>query len=273
MTATSAQQDSGGLSKSAWPKPPAFSSKVDEREFLKFRLAQAFRIFGKQGYDEGIAGHITVRDPIKPDCFWVNPYGVHFKQIQPSDLLLVDHDGNVLDESGPNRILNEAAFMIHSAIHRRPDVMCAAHTHSIYGRAYCALGKELDIITQDSCAFYNDHAVYTQFNGLVLDKEEGAHIATALGNKKNHGLLVATDSIEATVSFYMSLERCCQVQLLADAAAAGRGQDTLKIPEEQAYDTWKKTGNGRVGWFAAQPEFALLEATEGVKFKFQAKVE
>lgn len=57
---------------------------------------------------------------------------------------------------GPNRRLNAAAFMIHSAIHAaRPEVMCAAHSHSIYGRAFCALGRELDVISQDACAFYN----------------------------------------------------------------------------------------------------------------------
>lgn len=81
--------------------------------------------------------------------------GMHFTLIQPSDLILVDHQGNILDESGPVRLLNTAAFMIHSAIHAaRPDVLCAAHSHSIHGRAFSTLGKELDIITQDSCAFY-----------------------------------------------------------------------------------------------------------------------
>ena len=76
--------------------------------------------------------------------------------IQPSDLLLVDHHGTVqAAESGPNKLLNKAAFMIHSSIHAaRPDTNCAAHTHSVYGRAFSTLGKELDIITQDSCAFY-----------------------------------------------------------------------------------------------------------------------
>ena len=75
--------------------------------------------------------------------------------------------------------------MIHSAIHKaRPDVMCAAHSHSIYGRSFCTLGRELDITTQDSCAFYNDQVVYEQFNGVVLAEEEGHNIARTLGNKK-----------------------------------------------------------------------------------------
>ncbi|KAJ6615332.1 class II aldolase/adducin N-terminal [Mycena sp. CBHHK59/15] len=215
------------------PTPPVFTTKLEEREFLKFRLAQALRIFGNRGYDEGLAGHITVRDPIRTDCFWVNPFGLHFKLIQPSDLLLVDHKGAILEESGqkdgPFRLLNTAAFMIHSAIHTaRPDALCAAHSHSTYGKAFAALGKTLDTISQDACAFHNDHVLYKLYNGIVLDEVEGAAITAALGSKKaailqNHGLLVATASIEATVHFYIALERACQVQLLADTAAAAHG--------------------------------------------------
>ncbi|KAF7349622.1 Aldolase-II domain-containing protein [Mycena sanguinolenta] len=254
------------------PTPPVFATKPEEREYLKFRLAQALRIFGNRGFDEGLAGHITVRDPIRPDCFWVNPFGLHFKLIQPEDLLLVDHKGQILEESGqkngPFRILNIAAFMIHSAIHAaRPDVICAAHSHSMYGKAFSSLGKKLDPISQDACAFYGDHAVYTQFNGIVLEEAEGLAIAEALGNKKaailqNHGLLVVGSTIEATVRFYIALERACQVQLLAEAAGT-----PLKINDEQAKETGKLIGRQQGGWLSGTMEFMVLEREEGVKFQ------
>ena len=44
-----------------FPQPPKFDDKLQEREYLKGRLAAAFRIFGQRGFDEGVAGHITVR--------------------------------------------------------------------------------------------------------------------------------------------------------------------------------------------------------------------
>ena len=135
--------------------PPIFSDKYEDREYLKGRLAAAFRIFGKYGYDEGVAGHITVRDPVDPTTFWVNPFGMAFSLIKRSDLIQVNDKGKVIG-GGPIRLLNIAAFMIHGAIHeRRPDVMCAAHSHTVYGRSFCSLGRELDIITQDACSFYN----------------------------------------------------------------------------------------------------------------------
>ncbi|KAJ3521871.1 hypothetical protein NMY22_g12131 [Coprinellus aureogranulatus] len=261
------------------PKPPVFASKEDERGFLKFRLAQAFRIFGSLGYNEGVAGHITVRDPVRPDCFWVNPFGLHFSLIQPSDLLLVDHAGGIQvrlqEESGPRRMLNTAAYMIHSAIHTsRPDVLCAAHTHSIHGKSFSSLGIPLDMLNQDACAFYNDIVLYNQFNGVVLDEDEGQHIAETLGKKKaailqNHGLLVATNSIEATVFFYIALERACQAQLMADAAAEARGGRPIRIPDEQAHKTCKTNGSLMAGWFQGLTEFGLLEAKEGRDFSSQ----
>ena len=79
------------------PGPPKFETVDQERRHRKERLAAAFRLFAKFGFDEGVAGHITVRDPERPDCFWVNPFGVHFGQIHASDLILVDHTGAVIE--------------------------------------------------------------------------------------------------------------------------------------------------------------------------------
>ncbi|KAG1730720.1 class II aldolase/adducin domain-containing protein [Suillus occidentalis] len=257
------------------PLPPSFSDPFEHRAFLKFRLAQAYRIFAKYGYDEGVAGHITVRDPIRPDCYWVNPWGVHFKLIQPEMLLLVNHEGKIQEkESGPSRFLNRAAYMIHSAIHEaRPDVICAAHSHTTYAKAFSALGVPLDPITQDSCAFYEDHALYSEFRGIVDDREEGLAIAAALGSNKaailqNHGILVATESIEATVFFFISMEKCCQVQMMADQAAAARGQRTRLIDPETAAETRRILGTDIGGWFDGIPEFQLLEHEEGKRFEY-----
>ena len=114
-------------------------SPVDEQLFRKQRLAAALRIFGRFGFDEGVAGHITVRDPLDPETFWVNPMGRSFKMMRVSDLIRVDHDGNIVEGNG---ILNGAAFTIHSQIHAaRPDVTAAAHAHSIYGKAWASLGR------------------------------------------------------------------------------------------------------------------------------------
>jgi len=207
----------------------------------------------KYGFDEGVAGHITVRDPVDTDSFWVNPFGVSFSLIKKSDLIRVSESGEIL-EGGEVRLLNAAAFMIHANIHKaRPDVNAAAHSHSIYGRSFCSLGKKLDTITQDSCAFHDDHVLYESYNGVVLADEEGKNIAKCLGNKKaalliNHGLLTVGATIEETVFWFVSMEKCCHAQLLADAAASGRGGATVKIGDEEARFTYKTVGTPLAGW-------------------------
>jgi len=261
------------IAKARVPGPPRFTDKHEEREFLKGRLALAFRIFAKFGFDEGVAGHITLRDPVEPDTFWVNPFGVAWPLLRASDLIRVSPEGNVID-GGPVRMLNAAAFMIHHAVHTaRPDINCVAHSHSIYGRTFCALGRPLDITTQDACAFHDDLAFYSSFRGIVLAEEEGLEIAKALGQKKaallmNHGLLTCGKTIEAAVFWFMSLEKCCHTQLMADAAAAGRGGETVKIDEKDAAYTYKTVGTELAGWFSAKPTFDVMESQSAADYKW-----
>src|SRR5256885_9406479 len=145
--------------------PPTFDNVADERQHRKERLAAAFRLFGKFGFEEGVAGHITARDPELTDHFWVNPFAMAFSHIRVSDLILVNDRGEVVEGRHP---VNAAAFAIHSQVHdARPDVIAAAHAHSIYGKAWSSLERELDPITQDACAFYQDHTVFADFTGVV----------------------------------------------------------------------------------------------------------
>lgn len=152
---SSHEHETAGISKQALRKPRVFEDKYEEREYLKGRLAGSFRLFAKYGFDDGVAGHVTLRDPVDPNTFWVNPLGVPFALLKQSDLVQTDHDGNII-AGGPIRVINKAAYLIHAAIHKeRPDVNCAAHCHSLYARTFCAFGKPLDMTTQDACAFYN----------------------------------------------------------------------------------------------------------------------
>src|SRR6476646_7286463 len=201
--------------------PPVFTSVHDERLHRKQRLAAAFRLFSRFGFDEGVAGHITARDPEHLDHFWVNPFGMHFGQIRASDLILVNDRSEVVEGKYP---VNGAAFAIHSQVHAaRPDVVAAAHSHSLHGKAFSSLRKPLATLTQDASAFYGDHAVFDDFTGVVLDLEEGKRIAHTLGDGKavilsNHGLLTVGQTVDAAAWWFITMERTCQAQLLADAA-------------------------------------------------------
>jgi ribulose-5-phosphate 4-epimerase/fuculose-1-phosphate aldolase len=239
-----------------FPEFPTFDSLEDERQHRKERLAAGFRLFAKFGFEEGVAGHITARDPIEPDTFWVNPFGVPFAHVNVSSLIRVSHSGEVVEG---NYHVNEAAFCIHSQVHAaRPDVMAAAHSHSVYGRALSTLGTTLEPITQDVCAFYDDHSLFDDYTGVVTDIEEGKRIAVALGENKavilrNHGLLTVGTSVDSTVFWFISMERSCQVQLAAKAA----GQ-VVHIDAAQAKQTHDYVGSELAGWFSFQPLWAKI---------------
>jgi ribulose-5-phosphate 4-epimerase/fuculose-1-phosphate aldolase len=243
------------------PRPPHFDTPAQERLHRKQRLAAAFRLFSKFGFDEGAAGHITARDPEFTDTFWVNPFGVHFSQVQVSNLIRCDHHGNVVEGDYP---VNAAAFAIHSRVHQtRSDAVAAAHSHSTYGRAWSTLGRLLDPITQDVCAFFKDHAVYDDFGGVAVELDEGQRIANALGPHKaailqSHGLLTVGKTVDEAAWWFITMERSCQVQLLAEAAAARTGAALRTISDVAASQAYSIVGTAQAGWFQFQLLYARI---------------
>lgn len=230
---------------------PHFANVEDERRHRKQRLAAAFRLFGRFGFDEGVAGHITARDPEHRDHFWVNPLGMSFKQIRVRDLILVNDEGEVVEGSWP---VNRAAFAIHSRVHHaRPDVVSAAHSHSVHGKAWSMLHRLLDPLSQDACAFYEDHSLFDDYTGAVFELDEGERIAGALGSNKavilaNHGLLTVGQTVDEAAWWFITMERTCQAQLLAEAAGT-----PVPIDAEQAAKTAGQVGHRKSGWWAFQP--------------------
>jgi ribulose-5-phosphate 4-epimerase/fuculose-1-phosphate aldolase len=240
------------------PHPPtgSYEDPATERLYRKQRLAAAFRIFSKFGFEEGVAGHISMRDPEHLDHFWVNPFMVDFGLISVSDLIRVDSEGNVVEG---DRGVNQAAFAIHSQVHSaRPDIVAAAHSHSIYGRAWSTLGRPLDPLTQDACVFYEDHGLFDDYTGVVFDTEEGKRIAHALGSCKalilrNHGLLTVGKAVDDAVWWFVAMERSCHAQLMAEAAGT-----PVLIDEENARLTREQIGSPLVGWFNFQVLFERI---------------
>ncbi|KAF9890868.1 hypothetical protein FE257_005444 [Aspergillus nanangensis] len=251
--------------------PPIFTDKLDERKYQKQHLAAAFRVFAKQGFDEGVAGHISLRDPINPDHFWINPLSKHFSQIRVSDLVLVNESGTVLP-SGSQQPINGPAFAIHSEIHKaRPDLNAACHAHSVHGKAFSCFGRPLEMLYQDALRFYNDLAVYPRYGGTVLTREEGARIAQALGPTcrsvilQNHGMITCGRTVDEAAFLFVALDRCCHAQIMANAAAACPGWEKRFIGREEAELTHRKSGNSSKMWLAFQPYYdQVVEEDPGV---------
>ncbi|KAH7024776.1 class II aldolase family protein [Microdochium trichocladiopsis] len=210
------------------PGIPNFPSFAEHRTWIKQHMAGVFRHWSREGYIEGISGHISVQDPEFRDAFWFNPYGVHFGLLKASDMVLVNLDGKIIGGNTEWPVINSAGFLIHTEIHKaRPDAAAVVHCHGIYGKAWSVFGRPLEMLTQDTCKFYGDaQAVYDNHGGVVFGPEEGQRIASSLGPNgkgailRNHGLLTVGRTVDEAAFLLTSMERSCHVQLLADAAAA-----------------------------------------------------
>lgn len=251
-------------------KIPTFTDKLEHRQWILKHLAGAFRVFGRKGYTEGSAGHVSVRDPVDPETFWINPLGKHFSLMKVSDLVHVDKYGNVI--GGNLAAVNAAGFKIHSELHKaRPDVNAACHTHSTYGKAYSTFGKPLEMINQDACIFYNNHTVYDDFGGVVLEAEEGIRLANALGDKKaiilqNHGLLTVGETVDEAAYLFTLMEKTCQVQMLADSVDSKYPK--IFVGAEEAAYTYHMTSDPESLYADFQPDFEYeIEMSNGALFK------
>ena len=226
------------------PKLPTFDSVEEERLHRKQRLAAAFRLFGQFGFDEGVAGHITARDPELTDHFWVNPFGMNFRQIRVER----PHARRPQGRRRRGQLARQPRRLLHPlrrSTQARPDAVAAAHSHSIYGKAFSACWhRDSTPITQDACAFYDDHALFEDYTGVVLDLEEGKRIAHALGEHKavilaNHGLLTVGQSVDEAAWWFITMERTCQAQLLAMAAGTPKCSTTRPRNSPTARWGWR----------------------------------
>lgn len=242
-----------------FPRPPVFDNVEDERLHRKQRLAAVCRVFAKYKFEYGFAGHITVRDPEHPDLYWTNPFAMDFGRVRVSDLLLVDHDGNVVQGKWA---VNRAGFVIHSAIHQRhPHVLASCHMHTVNGMAWAALGRKLDPITQTACGFHNDHVVITEEAGaVVVERDAGCAVAEALGNNKaaihqNHGLFtVGLESVDEAAWWFIAMERACEIQLKAEAT----GHPLKLVSEEAAEHSRKHLATPYMAWLHFQPIYDAI---------------
>ena len=242
-----------------FPRVPTFATHAEERRHRKQRLAAACRAFALHGFDYGFAGHISVRDPEFPQLYWTNPMAVHFSHVQVSNLILANHEGEVVEG---DHALNRAGFILHAAAHEaNPDLLAVCHAHTVHGSAWAAMGRPLDPITQDACCFYEDHAVVTDEAGAVtVMAGAGAGIAEAFADNKavihqNHGLLTGSrHSVDDAAFWFIALDACCRVQLLTDNLAT----KPKPVTPERARHSREHVGNAFIGWLHFQPIYEQI---------------
>lgn len=210
-------------------------------------MAALLRISAVHGYNEGIDNHYSLAVEGRDDLFLLNRYGPHWSEMRPSDILLVDLDGNVVDGDGDGQI---TALQIHRQIHRaRPDARCVMHTHMPYASTVASTKTGfITRLTQNSMSFHGAVATLS-YGGQVQGDDEGERLAAAVAGGanavflQNHGvIIVGASPAEAWLRTYF-LERACEVQVLAQST----GDELVLAPEAVAEHTARQ-------WAEACPE-------------------
>lgn len=200
---------------------------------LREQLAACYRIFDYLGWDELIYNHITVKVPGEAEHFLINPYGLHYSEVQASNLIKVDIDANIIDDT-PYKP-NPAGMLIHSAIHEaRPDVFCIAHLHTDAGMTVACQKEGLRTDNFYSVLLHNQVA-YHDFEGITVMSGEKSRLVANLGGKnhmilRNHGLLSCGKTIPEMFINIWLLQRACEIQVAVDAT----GQPNIPISEDIA---------------------------------------
>jgi len=218
-----------------------------ERAHRKRMCAIGYRIFGAMRWGQLGDGHISARDPEFTDHFWLLDWGVPFREATVDRLVLVGPGGDVKNERGePTGAVNTAGYNIHAPLlAARPDVVSAAHTHTQYGTPWSANVAPFRAISQESCAFVFDQAMFDDEEVEVLSIDGGKRIGSALGDAKlcilrNHGLLTVGQSVESAVGWFVMAERVAEVHVkapngiaISDEAAAVAA--TTLAPDETGW--------------------------------------
>jgi ribulose-5-phosphate 4-epimerase/fuculose-1-phosphate aldolase len=186
-------------------------------------LAAAYRLADAYGMSDMTYTHISARVPGESGRFLIIAHGMLFDEVTASSLLKVDVDGRVIAQPDERYTLQQAAFVIHSAIYRaRPDVNAAMHTHTVAGMAVASLKCGLLPITQTAHRFFG-RVSYHDFTGPERDAGERREtLAAHLGSNncailRNHGLLTVGPTVAEAFNYMYGLERSCQAQVAAMA--------------------------------------------------------
>ena len=209
------------------------SMNLLSKEIIQARidLAAALRMAARLGLNEGVCNHFSLEVPGYSDYFLINPQGLHWSEIDPSDLVVVDEVGELIE--GKHSV-EPTAFFIHGRIHLGKKKKCILHTHMPFATSLCLLedGELLVGANQNSMRFFNRIGYDRGYGGVALDSDEGDRICEAMENKdivflQHHGVIVCGENVWETFDDLYYLERACMVQVIAQ----GTGKKIKLVPD------------------------------------------
>jgi L-fuculose-phosphate aldolase len=183
-------------------------------EDLKFTIAAARRMLYREGCDSFIAGHVSARAS-DGTGFWTTPFG-YFDETKPSEVMKFNFDLQVQEGSGSA----SPAVDFQSAIYQgRPDVNSVIHTHSHWVTVLTTTDRQIEMFNTLSALFYEDQCCYEDDGSTP--PVDGDSVLRLMGQTRNtvllrnHGAIIAGDTLENATAKTIALELCARVQVEA----------------------------------------------------------
>lgn len=213
-------------------------------------LALGCRILAHEGQGDLIWGHVSLRVPDAPDRFWLKGAALGLEEITPERIITLDMDGTQVAGTAAKHV----EWPIHAGVlTARPEIACVVHTHAPHAVAFAATGEPLRPVGHDGVRFAPpDLPRFTETTSLITTPALGAAVARTLGDRnalflRNHGIVVAGETVQVAIALAVFLERACALQLMAMSS----GRDYACTPDDEAVEKRKallSTGSYQPLW-------------------------
>lgn len=188
----------------------------------KAEVALMCRMLCREGWDDHIAGHITVRQ--KDDTFLTNPWELRWDELHASDIVTMDDSGKILDSEWNVT----PAIGLHLQIHKlRPDIHVVIHNHPKWSGVWADLHQVPPVYDQSGGFCGTELPLYDEYQGTFEKSDVTLSAAEALGNAKwallaNHGALVVGRDLRQAHLRAVTLEWRCRRAYEVRLAGGGR---------------------------------------------------
>lgn len=238
--------------------PPAPAFRAAPGELLpplspRLELVLLARALWREGYDDHLAGHITVRQP--DGTLLCNPWMLLWEELRPADVIRIDLEGNVVEGDWPAPL----GIPLHLELHaRRDDVVVAVHNHPRFGTIWADAGRVPPCHDQSSALGGGELVLVDEYEGPVNDRGSAAKAVVAMGDADlallaNHGVFVLAGSIRAAHQRAVALEQRCRHAWYVEALGGGR-----ELPEPARGFFRRSDGEGFIGFWEAMARRELL---------------
>jgi ribulose-5-phosphate 4-epimerase/fuculose-1-phosphate aldolase len=203
-------------------------------------LVHLARTLWREGYDDHLAGHITVRQ--SDGTFLTNPWFLLWDEFTPGDVLRLDADGAVIEGQWPPAPGVKLHFQVHKV---RSDVTVAVHNHPRFATLWANARRMPPCLDQSSALGGGRVTLVDEYDGTVAETDHARAAAKAIGDADiallaGHGVFVVGDDVPQVHLRAVAFEQRCR---------EAYGVESLGGGTELAPDAQEALGRARFDGF------------------------